>query len=360
MISTVDRRRALLRMAQPQGAPANHSGAQAISELRAFTMRSGSTGSYAVVRIKTDSGLVGYGECRPVSSADVNKASHAVTGKSAFAYETFGNVLPPDIRAAVDMALLDIAGKATNAPAYRVLGGPTRNKARGIVRLAGESDAELTQDLKKQLGVGFRAFLVPIPTPAARNQGSAFVELGVARFKAMRAAAPDADFAFEAGEQLTPSDTATLAAAVQPMRPLWFDEPCPVSNLSTLQKVAEETVVPLGFGRDITNAGTFQDLLREGLIDLLRPDLLTYGISGIRRLAAIAETYYVAVAPWHDAGPIATAATLHLAASIPNFFIAQLPRSESASLQDGFFELPKGPGLGLSVEDKELERNPIA
>jgi galactonate dehydratase len=144
------------------------------------------------------------------------------------------------------------------------------------------------------------------------------------------------------------------------MRPLWFDEPCPVSNLSTLQKVAEETVVPLGFGRDITNAGTFQDLLREGLIDLLRPDLLTYGISGIRRLAAVAETYYVAVAPWHDAGPIATAATLHLAASIPNFFIAQLPSSGSPPIHDGFFELPKGSGLGLSVEDKELERNPIA
>jgi galactonate dehydratase len=258
------------------------------------------------------------------------------------------------------MALLDILGKATNAPVYRVLGGPTRNKARGIVRLSGKSDEELQQDLQKQLAVGFRAFLVPIPAPEARNQGSAFIQVGVTRFKAMRATAPDADFAFESREQLTPSDTATLAAAVESLHPLWFDEPCPVSNLSTLQKVAGETVVPIGFGRDISNPGTFQDLLRQGLVDLLRPDLLTHGISGVRRLAAMAETYYVAVSPWHEAGPIATAATLHLAASIPNFFIAQLPSSASATLHDGFFDLPQGPGLGVDVDEKELERNQIA
>ena len=81
----------------------------------------------------------------------------------------------------------------------------------------------------------------------------------------------------------------------------------------------------------------------------------------IRRLAAMAETYYVAVSPWHDAGPIATAAALHAAASIPNFFIVQLPNAGagSATPRDGFFELPKGPGLGVEVDEKALERNQI-
>jgi galactonate dehydratase len=94
---------------------------------------------------------------------------------------------------------------------------------------------------------------------------------------------------------------------------------------------------------------------------LLRPDLLVHGITGIRRLAAMAETYYVAVSPWHAAGPIASAATLHLAASIPNFFIVQLPNSGagSPSPQAGFFALPKGPGLGVEVDLKPLERNQI-
>jgi galactonate dehydratase len=178
----------------------------------------------------------------------------------------------------------------------------------------------------------------------------------------MRATAPSADFAFECSDQLTPSDTASLAAAVESMHPLWFDAPCRVSNLSTLHKITDETVVPVGFGRDIASAGTYQDLLREGLIDLLRPNLLSHGISGTRRLAAMAETYYVAVSPWHDAGPISTAAALHLAASIPNFFILQLPSAGvgSAIPRVGFFELPKGPGLGVEVDEKTLERNQIA
>ena len=79
-------------------------------------------------------------------------------------------------------------------------------------------------------------------------------------------------------------------------------------------------MVPLSFGRTISDPGIFQDLLREGLIDLLRPDLLVHGITGIRRLAAMAETYYIDVAPWHNGGPIANAAALHPAASIPNFY----------------------------------------
>ncbi len=69
----------------------------------------------------------------------------------------------------------------------------------------------------------------------------------------------------------------------------------------------------------------FQGLLREGLIDLVRPDIAIFGISGVRRIAALAETYYVAVAPRHNGGPIATAAALHIAASIPNFFIQHVP-----------------------------------
>jgi galactonate dehydratase len=178
----------------------------------------------------------------------------------------------------------------------------------------------------------------------------------------MRTAAPAADFALEGHGQLTPGDAASLAAQVEGMHPLWFDEPCPVSNLETIRKIAEETIVPLGFGRTVADPGTFQDLLREGLVDLVRPDLLTYGITGITRLAAMAETYYVAVAPYHQGGAIAHAATLHAAASMPNFFIAQAPSQNAgiAAPHDGFFALPKGPGLGIEVDEKIFEGKRIA
>jgi galactonate dehydratase len=350
------RRERLLRFAQAPSPTTHANNPYLISEVRGFQMP-----SYAILQVRTQSGLIGYGECNGLSESDLKAANQALAGKPASAYQALDASAPVTMRGGLNLALLDILGKATQAPVYRLLGGPTRNKARAITRLSGTTDAELQSDLRKQLAAGHRAFLVSILPPAARNQGSVFAHDAAARLKAMRTVAPDADFALEARAQLTPGDAASLAAAVERLHPMWFDEPCPVSNLETIRKISEETVVPLGFGRTIADPGTFQDLLREGLVDLLRPDLLTHGITGVRRLAAMAETYYVDVAPWHEGGPIAHAAALHLAASIPNFFIAQSPNGEvGTTVSDGFFELPKGPGLGITVDEKALERNRIA
>lgn len=333
-----------------------------ISEVRAFQIGApGSENAYAVLQVKTHSGLVGYGECNAISSTDLQRTNQAIVGRAATAYQALDSLVPANLRGGLNIALLDIVGKATSAPIYRVLGGPTRNKARAIAQLSGSSDAELQSQMHPLRTAGFRAFLIPIPAPTARNQGSDFVHFATTRLKAMRTAAPDCDFAFEASAALTPGDAASLATAVESLHPLWFDEPCPVTNLQTIHKIADETVVPLGFGQTIADPGVFQDLLREGLVDLLRPDLLTHGITGIRRLAAMAETYYVDLAPWHRGGPIAHAAALHAAAGIPNFFIAQA----SAALavpppRNGFFDLPKGPGLGIDVDEKSFEGKQIA
>ena len=252
MINKVERRRALLGLGQARASSCGRRAARMLSRMCAPFACPIAGSSYVVLQVRTQSGLVGYGECKEFSSPELKATREVAMGRPASAYETLRPLVPQNAQAAIDMALLDILGKATKAPVYRVLGGPTRTKARAIVRLAGTSDDELEKDLAEATRVGFRRVPGPIPTPAARNQGSAYIQAGVARFKAMRAAAPDADFAFECSDQLTPSDTATLAAAVESMHPLWFDAPCPVTNLSTLHKIADETVVPLGFGRDIS------------------------------------------------------------------------------------------------------------
>ena len=104
---------------------------------------------------------------------------------------------------------------------------------------------------------------------------------------------------------LTPGDAASVAKTLESKHPLWFDEPCAHSNIEAVRKVSDETVVPLGLRRGIEDPGVFQALLREGLIDLVRPEIGIFGISGARRIAALAEPYYVAVAPRHDGGPVA-------------------------------------------------------
>lgn len=329
---------------------------------------------YTVVRLATGSGLRGYGECISVSPAELARARRLVAGLPETAYEAVRQRLAalPNLQAAVNIALLDIAGKLARAPVYQVLGGPTRHKARVMTALTGDSDDALLDSLRRARQAGYRAFLAPLPPVRAPNQGQAFVHSVRRRLEALRAAGgEDADLVLDGSSCLTPGDAASLAEALERFHLLWFDEPCPVSNLAAVRKLAAENVTPLGFGRDIHQPGVFQDLLREDAIDVLRPAVARNGISQIRKMAAIAETYYVAVAPFHDGGPVGTAAALHLAASLPNFFIQQIPLPEAGqdrrmraelcsgwaeTVRDGYAELPAGPGLGITVDETALEK----
>jgi len=360
-VAAIHRRRSLLLAQARQQAGSAAASPHAITSVRAFQVAASQTNSaYIVLQIRTVSGLTGYGECRALTSAQLKATADTVIGRAATSYEVLDPLVPRAVRGALNIALLDILGKATNTPVYRILGGPTRNKARAIARLNGDTDAQVAADLNRQFALGFRAFLLPIPAPGTHIQVSDFVHAAVARFEAMRAAQPTADLALQCSAELPAGNAAALATALEKQHPLWFDEPCAVSNIATLHKISDETVVPLGFGRDIADGGTYQQLLREGVIDLLRLDVHTHGITGMRKLAALAETYYVDVAPWHEGGPIANAAALHAAASIPNFYIAQLTNPAAGTVRDGYFTLSAAPGLGVEVDERELQKGVIA
>ena len=226
--------------------------------------------------------------------------------------------------------------------------------------------------MQRGQAAGYRAFLVPAPPAANSNQGQAYVQAMKKRLETLRAAAGEgADFVLDGGNRLTAGDAQMVSAAVAPLHLLWFNEPCPPNNISALKKLANESVTPLGIGRNIRECSEIQDLLRDDAVDIIRPDIGLCGISQIRRMAAIAETYYVAVGPTHDGGPVGTAAALHLAAALPNFFIQQIPLPEAEEdrrmrlelttapveiVKDGFAELPVGPGLGVTVNEQALEK----
>jgi galactonate dehydratase len=345
-------RRARLLASFAQQAAQAKPAALDITEIRHFPLREPVSGNrYSLLRITTRSGVTGWGECRHDPNADLKALESAWVGRQANAYATIPSSMP--FRAALDMALLDILGKAAKAPVYRILGGPTRSKVRMYSHPYTEESA---------------VALIDVPAPASRNQGKAYQN----RILELANAVPaDRDFILVANGVLTPGDAASVARTVESKHPLWFDEPCAHSNIDAVRKVANETVVPLGFGAGIEDPGVFQALLREGLIDLVRPDIGIFGINGTRRIAALAEPYYVAVAPRHNGGPIATAAAIHIAASIPNFFIQHVPlpageedramRREIVSptletSKGGFLEVTKAPGLGITVNEAALEK----
>lgn len=323
-----------------------------ITEIRHYPVREPVSGKrYSLLRVTTRSGVTGWGECGDDPNADIKTLQVAWTGNPANAYATIASSTP--FRAALDLAMLDILGKAANAPVYRILGGPTRSKVRAY-----------SSPYRKE----FPVTVIDVPAPASRNQGKAYQN----RILEVADAVPaDADFILAGAGRLTPGDAASVARTVESKHPLWFDEPCSHSNVEAVRKVSNETVVPLGFGAGIDDPGVFQSLLREGLIDVVRPDIAIFGISGCRRVAALAEPYYVAVAPRHNGGPVGTAAAIHLAASIPNFFIQHVPipldEKDRAMRRDivspaleagkgGFLELTTSPGLGITVNEAALEK----
>jgi galactonate dehydratase len=352
MNAAIVRRRARLTVGfAPQLASAASPASLDITEIRHYPVREPVSGNqYALLRVKTRSGLTGWGECVPGTAGDLKALESAWMGRPAHTYAAITISTP--FGGALDMALLDLVGKACNAPVYRVLGGPTRNKIRAFSSQPGD----------------FAISVIAVPVPASRNQGKAYqnqIRTLVDRVPASR------DFVLAGNGLLTPGDAASVAASVETKHPLWFDEPCAHSNIEAVRKISGETVVPLGFGRGIRDAGVFQALLREGLIDIVRPELAYFGITGVKRIAALAEPYYVAVAPHHEGGPVGTAAAIHLAASIPNFFVQHVPVPSAAedramrqaiagpgleSAHNGFLELPKGPGLGIAVNESALEK----
>jgi len=279
------------------------SGALAIVNCKAYAVREPVSGhEYSILRIETAGGTAGWGETRSIASSDLARAAAILRGRQATEYGPLHAQLAglPNLQAAANMALLDIVGHAAKAPVYQVLGGPTRHKARALAPLAGADDAALLAALKRAQAAGFRAFLVPAAAPASRNSGQAFILANRKRLEVLHGAGPELYFVIACGASLTAGDAASLSDALERLHPLWLDEPCELTNLAAIRKISAERVTPLGFGRSVTHASSFQDLLREDLIDVFRPDLAQNGITQIRKFAALAEASYIAVAPYHS------------------------------------------------------------
>jgi galactonate dehydratase len=197
-----------------------------------------------------------------------------------------------------------------------------------------------------------------------------------AQLDALRdAAGEECDFVLDCGGRPTPGEALSIADRVEDFHLLWLDEPCSELSAAARASISAGTVTPIGFGRTITHNAEFQDLLREKGIDVLRPDVTLHGVTNVRKAAAIAESYYVALCPYNRGGPIATASGIHIAASLPNSFIQETPfsgqeadrrmRREIAGgwneePNEGWFALPQGHGLGLSIDEAAVRNYAVA
>ena len=325
--------------------------------------------SYSVVKVETDDGVTGWGECRQASGEELAAARTRAVGQEATAYDVvthrIGTANP--VTAGVNMALIDIGGKAAKVPAYQLLGGPTRNKVRAVTPAGAQAL------LEQAMLAGHRAFTIPVRLPSQITSRPRIVGSIVKMFEDLRKTiGEDRDFVADAGGTLPSAEATDLAVALEPLHPLWFDQPVRAASHDVLGRITSESAVPIGLGRDFDTISPIQNLLRDGLVDIVRLDIAKLGITPIRRAAAVAETYYIAVAPYlSGTGPIATAASMHLAASLPNFFAQDVPLvadAETRKLRDdmvggaiekvtnGYLSLSTKPGLGIEVNEALIRR----
>lgn len=327
----------------------------------------GSARTYTLLKATSDQNLSGWGEAISVTPASLARARSVALGQEPSRYDVLTRQLAGDpIAAALNMALLDLYGQEVKAPVFQILGGPTRFKIRALTPLARQGDRE------PLLAQGHRAFLVPIQLPTAITSRPNIVGRMADQFARLRQSSGDnVDFVPD-GQALLPSaEAADLAVALEAYHPLWFDRPTREPNDEVLARIAAESTTPLGLGHHLSDFAPVQNYLRDGICDILRLSVNRLGITPLRRAAAIAETYYTAIAPHHTGGPVATAAALHLAASLPNFFIQEVPavldretrrfRDELVggtieSPTDGYFNLTTKPGLGLNVNESLVRR----
>lgn len=336
-----------------------------IVQLRAWRLKEPVSGRrYTVVRLRSEGGDTGYGEGGPAAGADIAEAATVVTGRPATGSEFIRARLNGALEAAISNAMLDLVSRSRRLPVYQYLGGPTRFKARVLAQLEGGSDASFER-AKRQ---GFEAFSSPV------LQRDAMIPLQeyVNRVRKQVAAwqAKGGEWVLDGAAGLTPGDAAMVATALEKNHLIWFDEPTAVVTTDALAKITDESVMPLGIGRTITDIGVFQNLLRFGSVNVLRPSLGLNSLTKMKRMAAIAETHYVAIAPHHSGGPIGTLAGIHLNAALPNSYAQEVPvpaadrdaamRAEITSgnkevADKGFAALLNRPGLGFDVNEKALD-----
>jgi galactonate dehydratase len=198
------------------------------------------------------------------------------------------------------------------------------------------------------------------------------LEESVERLKMVRGLGMDAGMDFH-GRVHKPM-AKQLAAALEEYKPLFIEEPLLSENIEGIKALASQTAIPIALGERLFSRWDVRPFLEAGCVDVLQPDVAHCGgISEMKRIAAMAETYDVALAPHCPLGPIALAACCAVDATVPNFAIQEMglgihyndgsqdltsyiKNPEVWTVKDGYIDVLTGPGLGIEVDEEMVRR----
>jgi galactonate dehydratase len=347
--------------------------------------------NWVFVKVLTDvDGLHGVGEatlehkehtvaqaCKELERTLIGKDPHRIEEiwHSAYrdAYWRGGPVLMSAL-SAIEMALWDIKGKDLGVPVYQLLGGKVRESipcyANGWFAPA-KTPAEFAEKAKQAVAQGFKALKWdPFGSSYLQIERKQLNE-AIACVGAVYDAVKDsADIIIEGHGRFDIPTAVRVGQALGDFDILWFEEPIPPQNLEGLAEVKRRVNVPISAGERLYNRWEFRSLFELKAADFIQPDVShAGGIMELKKIAAMAEAYHIPICPHNPSGPIANAATLQLAACVPNFYLLEtmssdVPWRKSISTEEVKFEngemfISDKPGLGIDINIEEIKKHPF-
>lgn len=299
---------------------------------------------------------------------------------------------------AVDCALWDILAKSLGVPVHKLLGGPTRNRVPVYCHCsAGATPEAFAEGVLSCVARGYRSMKTTLPLFYGGNgkadasysgtnghvdrawKETEFLKPGtIGRIReffvaAREAAGPDIGLAVDCHGRLNLKTAMQLCRALEDLDLMFIEEPVPPENVDILEILHRETSIPIAAGERWATIYGVREFVEHNAVDILQCDLVNCGgITGLKKIAALAEAHYIGLAPHNPNGPIATMMNLQFAATIPNFLILETIGSDAdwklfdtllyneIRLEDGMLKVPCDPGYGILLNEEALANAPYA
>jgi len=340
-----------------------------------------------LVKITTDNDLVGWGETtlegKPKSvHAAVEELADYLIGQDPLRMEHHwqhiyrsaffrgGNVLMTAL-SGIDQALWDIAGKYYGVPVYKLLGGAVRDRIRvyahwGIRDMSDESLEKSKARLDWLMQSGYTAFKSGPAGMWRAHEPPAVIDAFVKCAYTMREwVGPNVEIAFDFHGKMTPALAIEICHEIKGMRPMFVEEPVPQENVDALKLVSDHVPFPIATGERLLTRWGFREVFEKNAVAYIQPDTShAGGITELKKIANMAEVYYVHIMPHCAIGPVALTACMHVDAVVPNFLIQESVGpdwlvdvvEEPWTVTNSHIDLPTKPGLGFEINEREVQK----
>ncbi|WP_136468314.1 galactonate dehydratase [Flagellimonas onchidii] len=340
------------------------------------------------LKMTTKDGIVGWGEPVVEGRADtveacVHELSQYFLGGSASSIEDIwqtlyrggfyrGGPILMSALAGIDQALWDIKGKSLGVPVYELLGGAVRQKMKMYCWIGGDSPEVVMEQAQARVNEGYRAVKMNATAAFEWIDSTKKIKNVVKNIALLREEfGDDLDIALDFHGRIHKGMVKPIIDELTPYAPMFVEEPVLSENNDSLTHIYSHTSIPIAMGERMYSRWDFKEILQRGVVDIIQPDLShAGGISEVRRIAAMAEAYDVALAPHCPLGPVSLASALHIDFTCINAFIQEssmgihynegydlldyMENPEVFDLKDGYISLLKEPGLGIRINEEKL------